>query len=72
MKPVWIDRSISLSSKIPLMRSLVISIVLYACEYKPWKWDAIARYYAFLTKTMLPTRKFVPRSSRQLDYTKNS
>ena len=32
LKPVWNDRSISLSSKIPLMRSLVTSIFLYACE----------------------------------------
>ena len=32
LKPVWIDKSISLSSKIRLMRSLVTSIVLYACE----------------------------------------
>ena len=32
MKPVWNDRSISLSSKLRLMRSLVTSIFLYACE----------------------------------------
>ena len=32
MKPVWNGRSISLSSKIRLMRSLVTSIFLYACE----------------------------------------
>ena len=32
LKPVWIDKSISLSSKIRLMRSLVTSIVLYAFE----------------------------------------
>ena len=32
LKPVWNDRSISLSSKIRLMRSLVTSIFLYACE----------------------------------------
>ena len=25
-------------------------------EHKPWKWGATARYYASLTKTMLPTR----------------
>ena len=31
LKP-WNDRSISLSSKIQLMRSLVTSIFLYACE----------------------------------------
>ena len=32
LKPVWSDRSIFLSSKIRLMRSLVTSIFLYACE----------------------------------------
>ena len=32
LKPVWIDKSISLSSKIRLMRSLVTSTILYACE----------------------------------------
>ena len=32
LKPVWNDRSISFSSKIRLMRSLVTSILLYACE----------------------------------------
>ena len=32
LKPVWNNRSISFSSKIRLMRFLVISIFLYACE----------------------------------------
>ena len=32
LKPVWNERSISLSSKIRLMPSLVTSIFLYACE----------------------------------------
>ena len=32
LKPVWNDRSISLSSRIRLVRSLVTSIFLYACE----------------------------------------
>ncbi|WP_419592655.1 hypothetical protein, partial [Thiolapillus sp.] len=32
LKPVWIDKSISLSSKIRLMHSIVTSIFLYACE----------------------------------------
>ena len=32
LKPVWIDKSISLSSRIRLMRSLVTSVFLYACE----------------------------------------
>ena len=31
-KPVWNNRSICLSSKIRLMRSLVTSTCLYACE----------------------------------------
>ena len=31
LKPVWNDRSIFLSSKIRQMRSLVTSILLYAC-----------------------------------------
>ena len=48
LKPVWIDKSISLSSKIRLMRSLVTSIFLMLVnhgpsqqsskeEYKLWK-----------------------------------
>ena len=48
LKPAWNDRSVSLSSKIRLMRSLVTFIFLYACnhgpsqqssqeEFKPWK-----------------------------------
>ena len=32
LKPVWKDRNISLTSKVRLLRSLVISIFLYACE----------------------------------------
>ena len=32
MKPIWRDNNISLGSKVKLMRSLVISIFLYACE----------------------------------------
>ena len=34
LKPIWIDKSISLSSKIRLMRSLVTSIFLHA--YESW------------------------------------
>ena len=41
-------------------------------EYKLWKWSATTRYYASHTLTMLPTRKSVPRSSRQLDHMKTS
>ena len=32
LKPIWNDNNISLGSKVKLMRSLVISIFLYACE----------------------------------------
>ena len=32
LKPVWIDKSISLSYKTRLTRSLVTAIFLYACE----------------------------------------
>ena len=39
LKPVWNDRSISLSSKIRLMLSFVTSIFLYACE--PWTLTAV-------------------------------
>ena len=31
-KPIWKDNNISVGSKVKLMRSLVISIFLYACE----------------------------------------
>ena len=32
LKPIWRDNNISLGSKVKLVRSLVISIFLYACE----------------------------------------
>ena len=32
LKPIWKDNNISLGSKVKLMRSLVISIFLHACE----------------------------------------
>ena len=35
LKPVWIDKSISLSSKIRLMRSLVTSIFLMLVNHGP-------------------------------------
>ena len=74
LKPVWSDRSISLSSKILVMRSLVTSSFCMLVnhgpsqqsskeEYKPRKWGATATYHASHIKTMLPTKKSVPRSS---------
>ena len=83
LKPVWNDRSKSHSSKIRLMRALVTSIFLYTCE--PWTLTAELqrriqamemRCYrkilriSYMSKTMLPTRKSVPRSSRRSDHTK--
>ena len=32
LRPIWRDDGVSLGSKVKLMRSLVISIFLYACE----------------------------------------
>ena len=65
LKPVWIDKK-------RLMRSLVTSIFLYACE--SWTFTAVLLQDSTTSyaKTMLPTRKSVPRSSRQLDHTKTS
>ena len=80
LKPLWIDKNISLSSKIRLMRSLVTSIFLYACE----SWTLITELQSRIPamemrcyRTILHisykdhvANKSVPRSSRQLDYTK--
>ena len=83
LKPVWIDKSISLSSKIGVMGSLVKSIFLYACESLTLTAEPQRRIQAMEisynrkilqshTKTILPTRKSVPRSSRQSDHMKIS
>ena len=81
LKPVWNDRSISLNSKIWLMCSLIAynvsSCMLVIMDphsraSKPWKWSATTRYYTSHTKTTLPTRKSVPRFSRQLDHMKTA
>ena len=41
-------------------------------EYETWKWGATTRHCASPTKTMLQTRKSVPRSSMQSHHTKTS
>ena len=80
LNPVYNDRSISLSSRIRLMRSLVTSIFLYACESLTLTAELRRRIQAMEMrcyrkilrisyKEMLPTRKSVPRSSRQSDHT---
>ena len=83
LKPVWNDRSIFFSSKIPLMRTLVTSIFLYACE----SWTLTAglqrriqamemRCYSKILhisyKDHVTNEESVPRSSRQSDHTKTS
>ena len=47
LKPIWSDNNISLGSKVKLMRSLVISIFLYACGLKTLTADIEKRTQAF-------------------------
>ena len=83
LKPIWRDNKISLGSKVKLMRSLVISIFLYACE----SWTLIAelekrtqafemrcyrRLSTFHIRTMLPIRRFAERSKQPLENMTNS
>ena len=81
LKSVWNGRNISLSSKTRLIRSLVKLIFLYACEswaltaelqrrIQTMEMRCYAKYNASHSKTMLPTRKSVQRSSRQPDHTR--
>ena len=69
LKIVWRDKNISLASKVKLMRMLIISIFLYACEIwtltvdverriQALRWDAIRDFETFPTKTMWRTRRF--------------
>ena len=82
LKPVWNDRSVSLSSKIRLMCSPVTSIFLYACE--SWTLHSRApKKYTSHGNEVLPqdTTHHIQRpcyqrespckiTSRQLDHTK--
>ena len=83
LKPIWRDNNISLGSKVKLMRSLVISIFLYACE--SWtltaelekrtqvlRWDATGGYWTFRIRTMLQIRRFAERSKQSLENMTNS
>ena len=81
MKPIWIDKSISLSSKIRLMRSLFTSIFLYACESWTLTAELQRRIQAMEMRCYRKilhisykdhVTKSVPRSSRQLDHMKIS
>ena len=81
LKPAWNDRSISVSSKKRLMHSLVTSIFLYACESWTLKAELKRRIQAtemrcyrkilyISYKDHVPTKKSVPRSSKQSDHMK--
>ena len=78
VKPVWNDRSICLSSKIQHLHFLVTSILLYACKLITLTAELQRRIRAIEMRNyckilhMLPTRKSVPRSSRQSVHTKTS
>ena len=47
LKPIWRDKNISLGSKVKLVRSLVISIFLYACESSTLTAESVKRVQAF-------------------------
>ena len=83
LKPIWRDDNISLGSKVKLMRSLVISIFLYA--YESWTLTAelekrtqafemrcYRRLLNISYRTMLPMRRFAERSKQPLENMTNS
>ena len=85
MSPCWLDvcgrhlRAVLARAGVSTFWRCLTSILEFSAskkyskeDYKPCKWGATARYYASLTKTMLPKRKSVPWSSRQSDHTKTS
>ena len=74
LKIIWRDKNISLASKVKMMRTLLLSTFLYACE--SWtltaelekKIQALEMRWTFPTKTMWWTRRFVTESRMQLEY----
>ena len=79
LKPVWNDRSVSLSFMTRRMHSPATSILLYACE----SWTLTAelqrriqamemRCYRKILHISYKDHVTMPRSSRQLDHTKTS
>ena len=83
LKSVRNDRSISLSSKIRLMRSLATSIFLYACEswtlteelqrrIQAMEMRCYHRILPISYKDHVTNEKVRTRSSRQSDHTKTS
>ena len=76
LKPVWIHESISLRSKIRLMRSLVTFILMYACEswtltaelqrrIQAMEMSCYCKILCMSYKDHVTMRKSVPRCSRQ-------
>ena len=83
LKPVWVDKVFLSAPRYdwcaPLSHRSSCMLVNHGPsqqsskeKYKPLNWGTTARCYTSRTKTILPTRKSVPRSSRQLDHTKTS
>ena len=74
LKLIWMDNNVSLGSKVKLMRSLVISIYLYASE----SWVLTTElertqafemrcYLSFRTSTMLSMRRLTERLKQLLE-----
>ena len=58
LKPIWRDNNISLGSKLKLMRSLVSSIFLYACE--SWTLTAELEILALIASPLPPQALLSP------------
>ena len=73
LQPIWKDSNISLEPKVKLMRSLVISIFLYACESRTLTAELEKRTQEFEMRcyrsylTMPPTRMFEERSKQPFE-----
>ena len=66
LKVIWNDKNIAISSKIRLMRSLVMSILLYACEMWTITADIERRIQALEMRCFCKTSRFlVQRSHNQ-------
>ena len=78
LKVIWRDRNISLTSKVKLMLTLILSTFLYVYESWTWqqksregsktlRWDARGDVCTFPTKIMWQTRRFATESRMQLE-----
>lgn len=77
-KTIWNDKNIAISSKIRLMRSLVISIFLYACEswtltaelerrIQAMEMRCFRKLLGITYRTASPMRRYGTESSKPLD-----